>query len=198
MSHGSEKGILTADRHYIQVDDIIAMFSGDKCQSLATKPKLFFVQACRGDVDDQGYSLVRRGALDVIADSDPEVDCEVPVKLPSDTDFLVAYSTTKGKSAYRQHSDDRRWMEANMASMGSWFIACLVQVVLEYSHQEDLLTMLTRVNKAMSELYTVEGFKQVSCYLSMLTKKVVFPTIVKDSKNAMPNEPDSDGQLSWE
>lgn len=173
MSHGSDKGVMTADHSYIQVDEITAMFSGDQCPHLGNKPKLFFIQACRGVVDDLGFDLKSRGC-DIVADTDLRQD-DIPITLPSDMDILVAYSTTKGKSAYRQFMPNGD--QKHLPSMGSWFISCLTQVLSVYSHQEDLLTMLTRVNKAMTELYTIKGFKQISCYLSMLTKKVYFPTI---------------------
>lgn len=179
MSHGSQKGIVTSDHRHMQVEEITAMFTGDQCPYLGNKPKLFFIQACRGDVDDEGFKLHSRGFNDAQADTVTEHD-EIPVTLPSDMDMLVAYSTTKGKAAYRQFMPDGDMMQKHLQSMGSWFISCLTQVLLVYSHQEDLLTMLTRVNQAMSELYTIKGFKQISCYLSMLTKKVYFPTIQND------------------
>lgn len=174
MSHGSQEGITTADRRYIKVDEITAMFCGDQCPALATKPKLFFIQACRGNVDDKGF--VPRNCT-IEADTQDDLN-DVPVTVPNDIDFLVAYSTTKGKTSHRQYMPNHEHMKKHMPSMGSWFISCLTQVVPAYAHKEDLVTMLTRVNRAMSDLYTVEGFKQASCFLSMLTKKVYFPTLI--------------------
>lgn len=182
MSHGNEEGILGIDSQAIPVDDITGKFQGgDKCPQLVTKPKLFFFQACRGDVDDGGYYVPRGpGSKDVYADSDHFQ--EMPVKLPSDADFLVAYSTTKGYVSHRRFTDSARSAAALGESLGSWFISCLVQVLCDNSHKEDLMTMLTRVNKAMSEFYTDGGSKQISCQLSMLTKKVYFANFLnKDS-----------------
>jgi len=172
MSHGNQEGILAADGQTIPVDDIMAKFQGGKCPYLATKPKLFFIQACRGDVDDEGY-LVPRGPYDVLPDTNGIE--EMPVKLPSEADFLVAYSTTKGHVSHRRYTDSRRLAAAHGRMLGSWFISCLVQILQKYSNREDLMTMLTRVNSAMCRLYTLpSGCKQISCQLSMLTKKVYF------------------------
>ena len=182
MSHGNGEGILGIDSEAIPVDDITAKFQGgDQCPQLVTKPKLFFFQACRGDVDDKGYHVPRGpSSQDVYADSDNLQ--EMPVKLPSDADFLIAYSTTKGYVSHRRFTDDTRFASAHGESLGSWFISCLVQVLRANSHKEDLMTMLTRVNKAMSEFYTEgTGRKQISCQLSMLTKKVYFANFLNEN-----------------
>ena len=174
MSHGNEEGILGSDYQAIPVEDITAKFrGGDTCPQLATKPKLFFLQACRGDVDDKGYYVTNGPTSDnVYADSSHVED--MPVKLPSEADFLIAYSTTKGKISHRRFTDDRAYAAQHGKSLGSWFISCLVQVLRDNSHKEDLMAMLTRVNKAMSEFYTNGGSKQISCQLNMLTRKVYF------------------------
>lgn len=180
MSHGNEEGVLGVDSRSTPVDDITAKFQGGKCPQLATKPKLFFIQACRGDVDDEGY-LVPRGPGHVY----PDADEEMPVKLPSDADFLIAYSTTKGYLSHRRFTVNARVAATHGKILGSWFISCLVQVLHEYSHKEDLMTMLTRVNKSMSREYTVPGrCKQISCQLSMLTKKVYFASYFKQESAA--------------
>ena len=184
MSHGNEEGILGIDSQAIPVDDITAKFQGgNQCPQLVTKPKLFFLQACRGDVDDKGYYVPRGpSSQDVYADSDNFQ--EMPVKLPSDADFLIAYSTTRGYVSHRRFTDSARTAAAYGESLGSWFISCLVQVLLANSNKEDLMTMLTRVNKAMSEFYTEGGSKQISCQLSMLTKKVYFASFLNIKNSA--------------
>lgn len=172
MSHGDEEGILAADSQSVPVDSIIAKFQGNKCPQLATKPKLFFLQACRGKVDDNGYHVPEMQDQ-VIADADEKE--EMPVKLPTDADVLIAYSTTKGYLSHRRFTVNMKDAKLYSTQLGSWFISCLVQIFLKYSHREDLMTMLTRVNNSLSQLYSEpNGCKQISCQLSMLTKKVYF------------------------
>ena len=173
MSHGNEEGILASDSQTVSVDDITAKFQGGMCPQLATKPKLFFLQACRGDVDDDGY-VVNRGPGHVYPDAGDDIE-EMPVKLPSEADFLIAYATTRGYVSYRRYTAKKTDAAAHGKMLGSWFISCLVQVFQKYSHKEDLMTMLTRVNNSMCKVYTMPGgCKQISCQLSMLTKKVYF------------------------
>ena len=173
MSHGNEEGILASDSQTVSVDDITAKFQGGMCPQLATKPKLFFLQACRGDVDDDGY-VVNRGPGRVYPDAGDDIE-EMPVKLPSEADFLIAYATTRGYVSYRRYTAKKTDAAAHGKMLGSWFISCLVQVFQKYSHKEDLMTMLTRVNNSMCKVYTMPGgCKQISCQLSMLTKKVYF------------------------
>ncbi|XP_044173678.1 caspase-3-like isoform X2 [Acropora millepora] len=172
MSHGDEEGILGADSQSVSVDSIIAKFQGNKCPQLATKPKLFFLQACRGKVDDNGYHVPEMQDQ-VIADAGEKE--EMPVKLPTDADVLIAYSTTKGYLSHRRFTVNMKDAKLYSTKLGSWFISCLVQIFLKYSHREDLMTMLTRVNNSLSQLYSEpSGCKQISCQLSMLTKKVYF------------------------
>lgn len=184
MSHGNEEGILGADSRALPVDYITAKFRGGVCPQLATKPKLFFLQACRGDVDDDGYLIPRGGQGGHVYPDVGETE-EMPVKLPSDADFLIAYSTTKGFVSYRSITVDKRVARTHGRTLGSWFISCLVQVLQTYSHREDLMTMLTRVNNSMTRQYTVHGrCKQISCQLSMLTKKVYFANYLEQETAA--------------
>ncbi|XP_074635064.1 caspase-3-like [Acropora palmata] len=172
MSHGDEEGILGADSQSVPVDSIIAKFRGNKCPQLATKPKLFFLQACRGKDDDNGYHVPQMQDQ-VIADAGEKE--EMPVKLPTDAGVLIAYSTTKGYLSHRRFSVNMEDAKLYSTKLGSRFISCLVQIFLKYSHREDLMTMLTRVNNSLSQLYSEpNGCKQISCQLSMLTKKVYF------------------------
>ena len=44
LSHGAEGGIVYGTDGIINLDTLIAPFKGDKCRTLAGKPKLFFIQ----------------------------------------------------------------------------------------------------------------------------------------------------------
>ena len=52
LSYGSAEGIY--DGECISIDFIRNRFLGNECYSLHEKPKLFFIQACRGPEQDQG------------------------------------------------------------------------------------------------------------------------------------------------
>ena len=79
LSHGGDHDtILGCDEGAVGVRELMRMFTATKCPSLEAKPKLFFIQACRG----RSYSL-------------PRTVC------PQEADFLLAFATTPGHAAYR-------------------------------------------------------------------------------------------------
>ncbi|KAK3593302.1 hypothetical protein CHS0354_031361 [Potamilus streckersoni] len=56
-----EHVIYFSDDQYIFTNDILKMFSDENCPSLKEKPKLFFIQACRGTKTDSGIKLTVDG-----------------------------------------------------------------------------------------------------------------------------------------
>lgn len=176
MSHGDEKGIRCSNGETISVDEITSKFRGnnESCPQLAGKPKLFFLQACRGEVDDKGYPVTcGLDDDDVFADS---AHCEGrSLTLPSDADFLISYSTTPGYKSYRRFTMPAACPQPiDSESLGSWFISTLMRVLRENSHADDLMTMLTKVNQEMIRKATGNGNKQIPSHVSMLTRKVFF------------------------
>ncbi|TGZ52875.1 Caspase-1 [Temnothorax longispinosus] len=59
LSHG-ELGLLYAHDTAYKADSLWHYFTADKCQSLAGKPKLFFIQACQGDKLDPALCMELR------------------------------------------------------------------------------------------------------------------------------------------
>ena len=55
MSYGRSGEVLCSDGNTIPVQTLHDMMS--ECDTLSGKPKLFFIQACRGDKEDQGVSV---------------------------------------------------------------------------------------------------------------------------------------------
>ena len=53
-SHGKKEGIVGVDGCTVDISDLTSPFRASKCKSLAGKPKLFFVDACRGGQIQQG------------------------------------------------------------------------------------------------------------------------------------------------
>lgn len=166
LSHG-DKGVLWGRDNRYHVDELYSHFTADRCPTLAGKPKLFFVQACQGDSFDRGTRVRINGGLDV---TDSGIQYQ---KIPNWADLLVMYSTIPGHFSWRNPAN------------GSWFIQALVSVLTEDSKRDDLLTMLTTVNRRVALQYEsfcpgqdeFDGNKQVPCINSMLTRKVYFRPI---------------------
>ncbi|RUS90572.1 hypothetical protein EGW08_001660 [Elysia chlorotica] len=161
LSHG-EEGYVYGTDDKIPIDELVMPFKGHKCPSLAGKPKLFFIQACRGQELDRGAT---------VADGEgDEMEEEVIVRrIPSEADFLMAYSVVPGFFAWRN------------SSRGSWFIQAVYDVIMKHWNTLDLLTMMTRVNKKVAYDFESNASaeymrrkKQIPCITSMLTKDVFF------------------------
>ena len=152
LSHGSEGGIYGVDDKTITVDDIVTNFK--TCETLAGKPKLFFIQACQGRNQDSG--------INVDADSHPVGQPVAPLRLPSGSDVLLAHSTVAGYEAYRNRQ------------AGSWFIRTLMEKLEENAHKMHLMDILTLVNNTIAGLSTSDNLKQMPCQTTTLTKFVYF------------------------
>ena len=77
LSHGEIEAIYSTNSETIHLFDIISHFTAENCPSLAGKPKIFIIQACR-DYTDQALT---------------GLECE--------SDFLIAYATLPGCKASR-------------------------------------------------------------------------------------------------
>lgn len=153
MSHG-ENGIIYGVDKEIEIDQIIQPFKLNR--TLAGKPKLFFIQACRGSKFMEGI------------DSNP-YDVQYASKIPMEADFLIGYSTISGYYSWRN------------SLSGSWFIQSLCQVFNEHAKKLEIMQLLTAVNRRVAYFYQsntnhpeTNGKKQVPCIVSMLTKELYF------------------------
>jgi len=159
LTHG-ENGLLTPrDSHIMyNVDLLWTPFTADKCPTLAGKPKLFFIQACRGKQLDAGIKAKRQGRSEF--DSSPP-----SFKIPTHADFLIAYSTTEGFYSFRNKDT------------GSWFIQSLCE---ELNASDNLLQILTRTTwrvtqlESDSDMIQFHGKKQVPSVTTMLTRDLYF------------------------
>ena len=148
LSHGEEGRIFGADSKPVELKDITALIKGTFCRTLVDKPKLFFIQACRGEGEDTGIKVER----DAVGNS----------SLPVEADFLFGYATPPGNAAYRSRRH------------GSWFISELCQVFCQDSHLLGLGHMMKKVNRKVSDAYTKEGHKQCTEVVDRLRKEVHF------------------------
>ncbi|KAK5899169.1 hypothetical protein CesoFtcFv8_008675 [Champsocephalus esox] len=154
LSHGDE-GVFFGTDGSVELKFLTSLFRGDRCKSLVGKPKLFFIQACRGTELDAGIE----------ADSGEDGTTRIPVE----ADFLYAFSTAPGYYSWRN------------TSSGSWFMQSLCEMISKYGKELELQHILTRVNhKVAVEFESVSyspGFnakKQIPCIVSMLTKEMYF------------------------
>ncbi|XP_068114312.1 caspase-7 isoform X1 [Hyperolius riggenbachi] len=163
LSHGEEGQIYGTDGA-MAIKSLTMLFRGDKCKSLVGKPKLFFIQACRGSEFDEGIQTDSGPANDSL-----ETDANPRYKIPVEADFLFAYSTVPGYYSWRN------------PGRGSWFVQALCSILNEFGKQLEIMQILTRVNymvatnfESWSDDPRFSEKKQISCVVSMLTKELYF------------------------
>uniref|UniRef100_K1R808 Caspase-6 n=1 Tax=Magallana gigas TaxID=29159 RepID=K1R808_MAGGI len=152
LTHGDEKGVCGIDGESVPVSTLTEMFEPNNCPELNEKPKVFLIQACRGDKkqkvcpsggpgengsqgDGSGDHVDGMNA----SDGGWELGISATQTVHSKSDFLVAYSTPEGSLSWRK-------MDA-----GSWFMQAIVWVFKSESHVKDLVEMLGKVNDIVSK-----------------------------------------------
>ena len=154
LSHGNQTGILGVDEEPASLAALTDCFTADKCPSLIGKPKVFLVQACRGEKDDLGA---------VVSDATPGPAVNAALQaVPVESDFLVCYASPIGYSSYRDTED------------GSWYIQELVKIFKKYYTREHLMDLMLRVNFAVSRKSCADRLKQIPSEECRLTKKCYF------------------------
>ena len=112
MSHGNQERIVTSDNEEISFEQIMAPIK--TCASLVNKPKLFFIQACRGENDaefaspkprsssakskssnsgNETQNMMDHGINTIPNDSQQHNSKPQTTKIENESDLLVYYST---------------------------------------------------------------------------------------------------------
>ncbi|KAM9310093.1 caspase-2 isoform 2-T2 [Pholidichthys leucotaenia] len=186
LSHGVEGAVYGTDGQLLQLDWVFEAFDNAHCPLLQNKPKIFFVQACRGEDMDCGVEQIdgptrtsspsceqrdagREGQGD--ADSRQREGMGRPrIKLPQRSDMICGFASLKGTAAMRN------------TKRGSWFIQELNTVLRLHARDTHLADILVQVNSRIKER---EGYapgtahhrcKEMSEFTSSLCKDLyLFP-----------------------
>uniref|UniRef100_A0A3B5LKC7 Caspase 7, apoptosis-related cysteine peptidase n=1 Tax=Xiphophorus couchianus TaxID=32473 RepID=A0A3B5LKC7_9TELE len=113
LSHG-EEGMIYGTDAAMPIKTITSLFRGDRCKSLVGKPKLFFIQACRGSEFDEGVQTDSGPPNDTL-----ETDANPRHKIPVEADFLFAYSTVPGNMITLKQSKHTLSVRFSQVSLGT-------------------------------------------------------------------------------
>ncbi|XP_076084973.1 uncharacterized protein LOC143055700 [Mytilus galloprovincialis] len=189
MSHGDENGIQTLDESKrITVKEIQRPFKNKPDGKFNGKPKLFLVQACRGQQKqekvivpdctksetqitkhesfDENYhilSVLYTRTQDGPSGSSPDQFCsdatEVLQKLPIDADVIVAYATTPDYISIRH------------TYKGAYFIRAFLSVAKKHYKEADIEDILRKVRNELATNLEYEpefGVLAGKCQMAML------------------------------
>ena len=154
LSHGNENGILGTDKEEVNVEGLLRNFTCEKCPTLAGKPKIFILQACRGSNDDIGCSIQRDALVEKYSSM---------IRIPDFSDFLVCFPCAPGYTSLRN------------VSTGTYFIQILVHIFKLFYAKEHIVDMMLRVNYMVSITdNSSNALKEMPCQEMCLRRKCYF------------------------
>ncbi|XP_072541205.1 caspase-8 [Salminus brasiliensis] len=161
LTHGYDGGVYGVDGQKVELRELMKPLDGHHCASLIDKPKLFFIQACRG-IQSQEVAFLQSDSMEQCVFSDALVPKE---SIPARADFLMAMATVPNFVSYREKVH------------GTWFIQTLCKnLQQQVPRGTDLLSILTQVNNDVSRKTDRSGTKkQIPQPEFTLRKRVVFP-----------------------
>lgn len=186
LSHGIEGSIYGTDGQLLMLDWVFEVFDNARCPLLQNKPKMFFIQACRGDEMDNGVDQLdgqertqspgceQRDAGREGERENKEREAKdrerLKVKLPQRSDMICGFASLKGTAAMRN------------TKKGSWFIQDLNKAIRKRAKDTHMSDILVQVN---SQIKCREGYapgsahhrcKEMSEFTSSLCKDLyLFP-----------------------
>ena len=141
LTHGSRNFLRARDNEF-PVDLLSKPFEADQCRSLAGRPKIFIIQACRGEDSNPGPNCAgpNRGE-----DSNPGVEINGggpnSVRIANHSDFIKGFSTYEGEVSYRHPQE------------GSIYIQALCKVILEDKERNlDFAALLVKANNETNSI----------------------------------------------
>ena len=138
LTHGNTNELYARDASF-PIDELWKPFYADNCPSLAGKPKLFVFQACKGNRVNPGVKLLRADSLSKVI-------------IPTQDDFILAFSTWQGDVSYRD------------SEMGSIYIQALCEVILaDIRREKDWVTILENAKRKTKEIFNRRWPQATQC-----------------------------------
>lgn len=142
LSHGFSGNLLYGvDGSMIDLRQIVDNFNNEKCPELITRPKLFFIQSCRGNEKDVGVRYLNHvaDAVGLPASASLKQTATQEIIYPTWSDIMICFSTIDGYVSLRN------------TNTGSWFGDALIKVLREHACDMELHALLTRVNERLMQ-----------------------------------------------
>ncbi len=193
LTHGESGNLIAADSTSVPIKSLTEKLCASNCPQLKGKPKIFFIQACRGsetchqvamDGGDQANEDETDGGAQVSQDSpaplckfkraisrslsldvDPHGTVQMDSNIiPNVADFIFGYATPHGHVSWRDCSN------------GSWYISELCRQLCTFCGTKNLLDIMTRVHHDVGtgDKYSHYDYKQAPETIHRLRKKVLF------------------------
>lgn len=181
-SHGCEEGLLGInigerskhinDPNYTNMDGCIPpkliqeIFSGENCNGLAGKPKLFLLNGCRGGGIEKMVRKKRKEIRETLS-ADVLSSSAFPEKDIATTwsDFFVVHSCVSGNISLRS------------STLGSLFLVEFYKAYVEYGHRFPIESIVPTVNQNLIDYCRTRDVKSIQCctWESTCTRSLFIP-----------------------
>ncbi|XP_073726928.1 caspase-8-like isoform X2 [Misgurnus anguillicaudatus] len=160
LSHGEKGAVYGVDGKQVEIRELTQHPA--KCQTLANKPKLFFIQACQGKVGQKAMWMAD-GPEQEEGTYEEDAQKVASYSIPIEADMLIGMATVEYYQSYRHTTE------------GSIYIQELCRQLEDLCpRNDDILSILTKVNSEVSTK-TLRGFKQMPEPRYTLRKKLILP-----------------------
>ncbi|CAM4684995.1 unnamed protein product [Lepidochelys olivacea] len=154
-SHGEEGAIYDCRGELVKLTRIFQMLSPQRCPVLAGKPKIFFIQACRGNKMDPGV-WVETDSARPPADSFSHY-----LSIPDST--AVMFACSPGYSAF-------------LNPLGSMFLQTLLEFLEGDERHLELARLMTRISWKVAfhceAKGQYKGNKEMPCFVTNMVREV--------------------------
>ncbi|KAK3105001.1 hypothetical protein FSP39_014925 [Pinctada imbricata] len=140
MTHGCREGVYGVDGEVLSIDKVKDLINGNNFLVMAGKPKLVFIQACRGEQYDEGVTMTQDATAEIqrsmqrIRLGSTVPDSNQETKEPTGAHILIAMATTLDMVSFRNKI------------YGSWFLQAVVYVFQKFAFQDDLFKLMIKVS----------------------------------------------------
>ncbi|XP_077561690.1 caspase-2-like [Haemaphysalis longicornis] len=140
--------IYGSDDEPVALESICELFNNKNCPSLQGKPKLFFIQACRGRKRDAGVAkYVPPDRMDDAPVPSNLGSCPIQ-KVTTVSDACICYASVDNYVSYRN------------GATGSWFMSAICRVFSQHAHTMHLADLLLDVHGEVIERVSHQGTRK--------------------------------------
>ena len=164
LSHGDTSGVEGVDGEHIPVGDLASLVNGKKYSKLLGKPKIFFIQACRGENIPEPLEVDNTKDEDIVT-----VDGTKYKSLPPEADFFFSFSTCQDNVVSHSKEKSSPYIQE--------FSAVLDKYASTLSLDEMAMIVHDRVSKEKCIIHhdgKDHPFQQIPEIVSRLRGKVYF------------------------
>jgi hypothetical protein len=158
--HGDEDYLYTKDGHVKLREDMVNCLQAISAEQLASIPKLFFIDACRGSGEDEGVAVpvsIDLSWFEALSDNS-DIRPRGGGRVPSRGNSFIAYSTMLGMQSYESRQTGGFWMQT-----------LAEQLTNPENFDKTILDVMTRVNRVLVD--TCSKIQQPICK-STLTEDI--------------------------